>query len=160
MMPRLHRKAGRAKQAGAVTVEFAFAFMIFWTAMISVFEFSRLMLTWGAASEATRLAVRLAAVCDKTPDQQAVIRRRVANLLTASGQIDLGASTNWLLITYYPAGCTAENCTFVEAKLSNLHPAMMVPGLSKTVTLPDFRINSPREGMRNSIKGELNNVCY
>ncbi len=160
MIRRQLRTSLKACQAGAVTVEFAFAFMIFWTAMMAVFEFSRLMLTWGAASEATRVAARLAAVCDKTPDQQAVIRRRVAGLLTASGQIDLGTSTDWLLITYYPAGCTAESCTFVEAKLSNLHPVMMIPGLSQAVTLPDFRINSPRESMRNSIKGELNNVCY
>lgn len=159
-MRRARNRSFWANQSGAITVEFAFAFMIFWMALMGVFEFSRLMLTWGVASEATRVAVRLAAVCDKTPDQQAVIRRRVAALLTAGGQIELGTRTDWLRIAYYPSGCTAENCTFVEAKLTNLHPVMMIPGLTQAATLPDFRISSPREGMRNSIKGELNNVCY
>lgn len=148
-----------ANQSGSLTVEFALAFMIFWIALMGVFEFSRLMLSWGVASEGTRVAARLAAVCDKSSEQQAIIRNHVATFLTAGGQIDLGGRSDWLVLTYYPAGCTAETCTFVEAKLSNLQPTLMIPGLRQVATLPDFRISSPREAMRSTIKGELNNVC-
>lgn len=145
--------------SGALTVEFAFAFMLFWTALIGVFEFSRLMLSWGAASEATRLAARLAAICDMSAAQESVIRNRVASTLQASGQIDLAGRTDWLVLSYYPTGCTSETCQFVEARLTNIHPQLNIPGLTGRVTLPEFRLRSPREAMRNMIKSEINNAC-
>lgn len=146
-------------ESGSLTVEYALAFMLFWSALMGVIEFSRLMLSWGVASEATRLASRLASLCDKSAAQEAAIRNRVAGFIAASGQIDVGTRTDWLKLTYYPNNCTVENCTFVEARLSGLYPTLSIPGLTGTVTLPDFRIRTPREAMRNTIKGENNDVC-
>ncbi len=146
-------------QRGTAMVEFALAFMLFWTALIAVIEFARLMFSWGTASEATRIAARLASICDKTSTQQAHIRARVSQYLTASGQIDLAGRTDWLTISYFPTGCTVDTCQQVEAKLYNIHPNMHVPGLNKIITLPEFRMRLPRESMRNSIQGENNNAC-
>lgn len=149
----------RSNQRGTAMVEFALAFMLFWTALIAVIEFARLMFSWGTASEATRIAARLASICDKTSTQQAHIRARVAYFLTASGQINLASRTDWLTISYFPTGCTVDTCQQVEAKLYNVHPSLHVPGLSKIITLPEFRMRLPRESMRNSIQGENNNAC-
>jgi hypothetical protein len=148
-----------SNQRGAVLIEFALSFMIFWTVLIGVIEFSRYMFSWATASEATRIAARLASICDKGPVQEGRIRSRVERLIRASGQIDLGTRTDWLILTYYPAGCNSETCTFVEAKLQGLQPQLSIPGVSSVAPLPEFRVNAPREAMRNVIKEETNASC-
>lgn len=153
------KRARRNRQAGSLIVEFALSFTLFWTAMIGVIEFSRFMFAWSTASEATRLAARLASICDVGAAQDAVIRGKVEGLILASGQIDLGTRTDWLQIAYLPSGCTANTCAFVEARLQDIHPSLSIPGFSSVVTLPAFRVRSPREAMRNVIKGETNVTC-
>lgn len=113
----------------------------------------------GTASEATRLAVRLASICDQGPVQEARIRKRVEGLILASGQIDLGARTDWLKLNYFPAGCNSGSCIFVEAELNGLQPNLMVPGLGSAINLPSFRVRAPREALRNVIKDETNAAC-
>jgi hypothetical protein len=153
------KHARHNSQSGAVLLEFALSFMIFWTVMIAVIEFSRYMFSWGTASEATRLAARLASICDQGPVQESRIRKRVEGLILASGQIELGTRTDWLLLNYYPAGCDSGSCIFVEARLSGLQPNLMVPGLGSALNLPTFRVRAPREALRNVIKDETNEVC-
>ncbi len=149
----------RHNQSGSVLMEFALSFVIFWTALIGVIEFSRYMFSWATASEATRLAARLASICDKGPVQEERIRERVTRLINASGQIDLGTRTDWLVLSYFPAGCNSSTCVFVEAKLQGLEPDLSVPGLNAVLTVPEFRVRSPREAMRNVIKDETNAAC-
>lgn len=146
-------------QSGSILIEFALSFVIFWTAMIGVIEFSRYMFSWGTASEATRVAARLASICDKGPVQEERIRGHVARLINASGQIDLGTRTDWLVLTYFPAGCSTNTCTFVEAKLQGLQPSLSIPGVSAVAALPEFRVRAPREAMQNVIKDETNVAC-
>lgn len=146
-------------QSGAVLIEFAISFVIFWTVLIGVIEFSRYMFSWATASEATRIAARLASICDKGTVQEARIRTRVEHLVRASGQIELGTRTDWLVLSYFPAGCNSETCTFVEAKLQGLQPQLSIPGVSSVAPLPEFRIHAPREAMRNTIKDEANVSC-
>jgi hypothetical protein len=153
------RTAARPLQTGSVIVEFALAFMLFWTALIAVIEISLFMFSWGTAHEATRLAVRLASICDMGSTQETKIRLRVKALVESSGQIDLDTRTDWLSISYFPDGCSATTCRFVEAKLQGIHPDLLIPGLSETITLPEFRIRSPRESMRNTITSEPNATC-
>lgn len=146
-------------QSGAVLLEFALSFILFWTALISVIEFSRYMFSWATASEATRLAARLASICEQGPVQETRIRARVKGLVVASGQIDLGTRSDWLSINYFPAGCNSNSCYFVEAKLSGLRPDLSIPGLNQMITLPEFRVRTPRETMRNVITDGTNAAC-
>ena len=147
------------KQKGATVLEFALSFMLFWTALLAVVEFSRLMFAWNTAAEATRLAARLASICDIGSAQQQNIRARVAYFIEASGQVDLAGRTDWLQFSYVPTGCTKATCSQVEARLYDLRPVLMVPGVSQAVMLPEFRIRTPREAMQSSIAGESNTSC-
>lgn len=146
-------------QSGTAIIEFALSFVVFWIAFIAVIEFGRLMFAWNTASEATRIAARLASICDMGPGQQGRIRDRVSHFIEASGQVSVDGRTDWLTLGYQPAGCDASNCQYVEAQLSNLHPRLMIPFVSPTVTLPSNRIRVPRESMRNSIATEDNDAC-
>lgn len=149
----------RHAQAGSVIVEFALAFSLFWVGLIAVVEFSRLMFTWGTAAEATRRAARLASTCAVGTAQADQIRAKVRPLVIASGQVDLGTRTDWLAISYLPSGCTADTCTMVDARLSNVAVSMMVPGLSRSITIPAFPVRLPREAMRNSTTDGSNAKC-
>ncbi len=53
----------RNRQRGATTVEFAIIGLLAMVVMLSLIEFSRLVFTLNALSEATRRGARMAAVC-------------------------------------------------------------------------------------------------
>lgn len=150
----------RSRQSGVTLMEFALSFMIFWLFLMGIVEFSRLMMAWGTASEATRLAARLASTCEMSSAQLSHIRQKVLFFIQASGQFDPGTSTNWLVVNYYPAGCTADSCITVEAKLQNLTTQLLlpVPGLPG-ITLPEYRTRVLRESMRNVIATDSNSAC-
>lgn len=150
----------RSRQSGVALMEFAMSFMIFWMFLMGIVEFSRLMMAWGTASEATRLAARLASTCEMGSVQLGQIRQKVLFFIKASGQFDPGASTNWLVVNYYPAGCSAESCITVEAKLQNLTTQLLlpIPGLP-SISLPEYRTRVLRESMRNIIATDSNSVC-
>lgn len=152
-------RANRRDQAGAVLMEFALAFSLFSVAFLAVIEFSRLMLTWGAAAEATRRGARLASTCAFGTSQATLIRSKVQPLLTASGQVDLGQRTDWLAITYLPVGCGAESCTMVDVRLNAVSVSLLIPGWSNVITLPAFPARLPREAMRNSTSDGSNANC-
>ena len=100
-----------SRNAGSALVEFALSLSVFFMAMLAVIEFARFMLVFNTAVEASRLASRLASVCDMGAVQQARIRSRVQYFIEASGQIVVGTRSDWLVFTYSPANCTASNCT-------------------------------------------------
>ncbi len=144
---------------GSALVEFALSLTVFFMAMIGVIEFARFMLVVNTAVEASRLASRLASVCDTGAVQQALIRAKVQYFVEASGQIVVGTRSDWLVLTYSPANCTPSNCTLVEASLSNLQAQLLIPVSSITLPIPAYRSAQVREAMRNVIAGEVNSVC-
>lgn len=148
------------RQSGIALMEFALSFMVFWVILMGVIEFSRLMMAWGTAAEATRLAARLASTCDMGSTQEIRIRDRVKYFVTASGQIDLGTRTDWLVLNYLPSGCTADTCTLVEAKLNLVKANLLIPlpGFSG-IPVPAYSTRVMRESMRNTISTETNGVC-
>lgn len=152
-------RAKRRDQAGAVVMEFALAFSLFSVAFLAVIEFSRLMLTWGAAAEATRRGARLASICEFGTNQASLIRSQVKPLLTASGQVDLGQRTDWLMIDYLPAGCGPDSCTMVDVRLNAVSASLLIPGLSNAIPLPAFPARLTREAMRNSTSDGSNANC-
>lgn len=151
-------RCGRA-QAGAATLEFAVSLLVFFVALIAVVEFARFMLVWNTAAEATRLASRLAALCNTGPAQEARIRARVKYFVEVSGQVQVGNRSDWLVLNYSPAGCTQANCTLVEARLSQLQARLLVPVSNLVLALPAYRSAQVREVMNNDVAGEYNAAC-
>lgn len=145
--------------AGSIIVEFALSVSVFCVALIAVVEFSRLMYAWGSAAEGTRRAARLATTCSISAQTEAAIRARVRPFVVSSGQVDLGTRTDWLVISYLPAGCTSETCTVVEARLNAVQPKLAIPFVSGSVTLPPFPVRLPREAMRTSTSDGANPAC-
>jgi Flp pilus assembly protein TadG len=152
-----HFSAAPAPQSGATMVEFAIVAILFFSLLLGIMDFGRLLFTWNAAAEATRWGARIAVVCDKpTPDQVRTRMKRILPQLTNSN----------IVITYYnPAGtvdpsCTMDTCKAVEVSLSGFtfDPiSPFIPGL----TMPDFRTYLLRESMEAvNAAGDQNPVCF
>jgi Flp pilus assembly pilin Flp len=146
-------------QRGAAAVEFALAVLLFGTALMAIIEFSRIMLLWGTASEATRIAARIGSVCSIGSATEAHARDRVDGLIETSGQVNLAARSNWLVLGYAPAGCTEASCTMVTARLSGLAVQLDIPGFRPTISLPDFVATTPREAMSSVVANTSNAAC-
>lgn len=155
------RRSGalRARQAGAATLEFAVSMLVFCVALMAVVEFARFMLVWNTAAEATRLASRLAALCNTGPAQETRIRARVKYFVEVSGQVQVGSRNDWLVLSYSPVGCTQTTCTLVEARLSQLQARLLVPVSQLVLALPAYRSTQVREVMNNDVAGEYNAAC-
>ena len=52
-------------QNGATVIEFALVAVVFFTVLLGIMDFGRLLFTWNSAVEATRLGARVSVVCDK-----------------------------------------------------------------------------------------------
>ena len=146
-------------QLGAAMVEFALCVSVFFVALIAVIEFARFMLVYNTAAEATRLASRLASMCDPSAAQQSRIRQRVRYFVEASGQLSVGERSDWLVLSYLPANCSASSCLWAEARLSDVQAKLVIPVSAITLALPPYRSVQMRESMRNVIAGENNSHC-
>jgi len=144
--------------SGAALIEFALAFPVFWLALFAIIDFSRLMFSMGLGAETTRRAARMASICSMDPSQHTLIRQKLRPFIEASGQIQ-SLGTDWLVISYQPAGCNAETCRFVSARLNQVSPVLAVPGVSSSITLPAYPVTLPREAMSNSVTGASNAAC-
>ena len=65
----------KSRQSGATAVEFALVLLIFLTFLLAITDFSRMLYTWNAASEATRAGARYAVVCDNTGNKAQVLAK-------------------------------------------------------------------------------------
>lgn len=145
---------------GATAVEFALTVAIFLTLLLAIIEFSRLMMLWGTASEATRIAARTGSLCSPGAITEQAIRKRVTVLLEASGQLTLDGRSDWLALSYSPLGCTEADCTLVTARLSGLRVDLGIPGSTRSIALPDFSATAPREAMLSTIANTPNDACF
>jgi len=130
------------RQAGATTVEFALALLLFLTFLLGIVDFSRMLFTWSAAQEATRAGARYAAVCDDT-SQQALVLARMQALLPQISTI---------AVAWSPTGCSASTCEGVTVTITGLNYQWISPiaGLAKRapIPMPTFSTFLPREIMR------------
>ena len=155
-----HRRwASTAAQSGAAMVEFAIVAVVFFSLLLGIMDFGRMLFTWNAAAEATRWGARIAVVCDKLdPDQVRDRMKRILPQLTDAN----------IVINYYdPPGsinnaCTKSTCKAVEVSLTGfafdpISPCMPF-GLT---TLPDFRTYLLRESMEaENALNDKNPVCF
>jgi len=140
----------RANQRGATMVEFALVLLVFLTFLLGIVDFSRMLFTWNAATEATRLGARYAVVCDDTYQQAAVLAKMQQILPQISS-----VSVQWS-----PAGCTASTCEGVTVGISGLQYQWISPiaGMAgPRLAMPSFSTYLPREVMRQDPNS--NSIC-
>ena len=149
----------RTKEQGGAIVEFAIVAVIFFTVLLAIMDFGRILFAWNAATEATRWGARVAVVCDKlSPDQIRDKMKRILPELTNSN----------ILINYYnPEGtinnsCDATNCKGVEVSITGLSVQPISPFMGLLMPpVPPFTTYLPRESMEaiNGV-GDQNPVCF
>ena len=140
-------------------MEFAIVAALFFSLLLGIMDFGRILFTWNAAAEATRLGARIAVVCDKlTPNQVRDRMRKILPQLTNAN----------IVINYYnPAGivnntCTKDTCKAVEVSLTGVTFDPISPFLPfDVIGAHDFRTYLLRESMEaTNAAGDQNPVCF
>lgn len=136
-----HRNTfGPCRQRGAAAVEFAIVCALFLMILLGVVEMSRLLWTWNAAAEATRLGARLAVVCDINDP---IIKTRMRQMLPAltNGNITL---------QYFPAACSASSCKSVRVTLAGYTHVPIIPFAALAIPIAPFQTTLPKEFMQSA----------
>ena len=135
------------RQRGAMAVDFGLSAFLLLMVLLGAVEVGRLLWTWNAAAEATRLGARLAAVCSRNdPDIKARMRERLPAL----------SNDNIVLDYINPGGvgaCNDSNCRFVHVELQGFRHERLVPlptalgsiDIPASATLPREVFNSANE---------------
>lgn len=128
------------RQAGVAAVEFAIVAAVFFMILIGAMEMGRLLWTWNAAAEATRLGARMAVVCDiNEPAIKTRMRERLPALQDAN-----------VTIAYLPAGCSDATCQSVQVTLSGYTHAPIIPYVPLSIPIQSFQTTLPREFMQSA----------
>lgn len=130
------------RQQGATVVEFALVLLFFLMFTLGIIDFARLLHTWSAATEVTRLGARYAVACTDVGGD-ALVLAKMQGLLPQVSTIG---------VAWAPAGCTSANCESVTVSITGLDFTWIapVPGSvgARITALPDFSTFLPREMMR------------
>lgn len=135
----------RKSQRGVAAVEFAIVGSLFFMLMLGAMEMARLLWTWNAAGEATRLGARLAVVCDK---DDPIIKARMRQMLAA-------LQNSHITIDYLDPGqplnsCTASTCKSVRVTLAGYTHQPIIPFAALSVPIPPFQTTLPKEFMQSA----------
>lgn len=128
-------------QRGAVLIEFALVLLLFLMFVLGIVDFSRMLFTWNAATEATRAGARHAVVCDDTM-QAASVRDRMREMLPQVQSV----SVQWS-----PPGCNAATCERVQVSITALDYQWISPivgAVAPRFPMPAFSTTLVREAMR------------
>lgn len=132
----------KTKQKGATIVEFSLSLIVFLMFLLGIVDFSRMLFTWNAASEATRLAARYAVVCDDTVSKAAVLAR-MQRLLPQIVDINLA---------WTPSPCNTTTCEGVTVTITDLDYQWISPVAGAVaraaIPMPAFSTFLPREAMK------------
>lgn len=134
------RAARPGKQHGAAAVEFALVSALFFTVLLGAVEMSRLLWTWNAAGEATRLGARLAVVCDIGDP---TIVTRMQQMLPA-------LQPTHVTVAYLPGGCSAATCQSVRVTLAGYTHVPIIPFAALSLPIPPFQTTLPKEFMQSA----------
>lgn len=144
-------------QRGVTVVEFALIVVAFFTLLLGITDFGRLMFIWNAAQEATRVGVRMAVVCAPgfSPPSNAValMQTFVPNLQTSNIEID------WYEGNSVSSTCGAtKTCTGAAVYITGLEFEPISPWTGFTsITIPDFKTYLPSEAMGGDVNSSA--VC-
>ena len=139
-------REGRARrQAGVAAVEFALVAALFFTILLGAIEMARLLWTWNAAGEATRLGARLAIVCDINDP---IIKSRMQQMLPALQPANV--TIDYLDPGNAPNTCTAATCKSVRVTLAGYTHVPIVPFVPLSIPIPPFQTTLPKEFMQSA----------
>jgi Flp pilus assembly protein TadG len=140
--PRITPRPG---QQGVAAVEFAIVAALFFTMLFGAMEMGRLLWTWNAAAEATRLGARMAVVCDlNDPSIIDRMRERLPALQASNVQIDYMNPGN-------PVNtCSAATCKSVRVTLAGYTHVPIIPFAALSIPIPSFQTTLPREFMQSA----------
>lgn len=134
-------------QTGATAVEFALVAALFLTVLLAVMDFGRILFTWNAAAEATRLGARVSVVCDKGAARVLADMQKFVPVTSANVQVD------WYVGNSIDNSCTSTGtpaCSGVAVSITGLTITPLSPltwiGFS-SLTVPGFSTYLPREIM-------------
>lgn len=141
-------------QRGVASVEFALVSSLLFMLLFGVMEMGRLLWTWNAAVEATRLGARLAVVCDVDRSANAPIKSRMRSILPALSNANI--TIEYLNpVDTVDAACTSEDCKAARVRLSGLVYRPIIPGVPLSLQLPGFSTTLRKEYMSSA----SNQVC-
>ena len=139
-------------QRGSASVEIAITSVIFLWLMFAVIEVGRVMYTWNALTEASRLGARAASVCQVQDDV-------IASIATFDGGgLLAGLDKSNIIVNYLDdQGAVVANPTpanewgflqvkYVQVSIQGYEFKSLVSGLG-TFTLPTFSTTLPRESL-------------
>jgi Flp pilus assembly protein TadG len=142
------------RQKGVVAIEFALVAPLLCLLLFGVVEMGRLLWTWNAAVEATRLGARLAVVCDVDRSLGAPIKSRMRAELPILADANITIEYMNPVDTVDPA-CTNDDCKAARVRLSGLTYDTIIPFLPLSLTLPAFSTTLRKEYMSST----GNQVC-
>ena len=127
-------------QRGAAAIEFAIVSAVFFMLLLGAIEMGRLLWTWNAATEATRLGARMAVDCDvNEPNIITRMQQRLPYLQPAN-----------VTVAYLPSGCTDANCQTVRVTLAGYTHQPIIPFIALSIPIPTFQTTLPREFMQSA----------
>jgi Flp pilus assembly protein TadG len=136
---------GSTAQRGVAAVEFAIVAALFFTILLGAIEMARLLWTWNAATEATRLGARLAVVCDIG---DADIVNRMRQMLPALQPANV--TIDYLNPGSAPNTCTPLNCKSVRVTLAGYTHVPIIPFTALSIPIPPFQTTLPKEYMQSA----------
>lgn len=147
------RSHGPPRQRGTAVVEFAIAGAILFTVLFGVIEMGRALFVVNTLTEATRRAVRMAAVCpigDPKPASAGVFeagggRSAVVPGLTTSNIVIEYLDANGAVLAN-PAG-SYGSIRYVRARIAGFSLPLIVPLLMPVLSLDGFPATLPRESL-------------
>lgn len=140
----------KRNQTGSISVELAMVGTFFFMVMLGIIETGRVMFTFNALNEATRLGARAASVC---PVQDNIIS--TISTFNDSGVIS-GIEPGNIIVNYLDqdGGVIANpnpanpdgflNVRFVQVSIQGFDYDLLVPGVGP-ITLPLFSTTLPRQ---------------
>lgn len=141
----------RSRQRGATIVEFGLIAGVFFTLLLGIAEFSRVLFYWNTAAEVTRLGARMAVVCDAG---DAVIKTRMRDLLPLLNNSNIS-------LAYAPTGCDSDaataraSCQSVTVSVTGVTVSTVIPMVPLSLGMPPFTTTMTRESLRTSTGGTV-----
>ena len=143
-----------SRQRGGMAIEFALSLSLLCTLIFGATEMGRLLWTWNAAVEATRLGARLAVVCDVDRSAAAPIKGRMRAMLPLLTNANITIEYMNPVDTVDPS-CTNDDCKAARVRLSGVTYRPLIPFVPMSLTLPPFSTSLRKEYMSSA----SNQVC-
>ncbi|MBI1765692.1 MAG: pilus assembly protein [Acidobacteria bacterium] len=139
MFRRKNRSGSSNTERGASFPEFAIGGMVFLTAVFGIIEFSRLLWTHNALTDAVRKGARYAATTSSA--NSTAVKNMVVYGTTAAGaagsEVVFGITTANVNVAY-SAGYDTKNGS-VTVKVTGFAFSFNIPLVGATITLPDYK---------------------